>query len=39
MGLVLFLSIRQVSPPSKRRELGELVIGGLDSSSWKAGGR
>ena len=39
MGLVLFLSRPQVRPPSKRREFGKLVMGSLDSSSRKAGGR
>ena len=39
MGLFLFLSIPQVRPSSKRKELGKLVMGSLDSSSWKSGGR
>ena len=39
MGLVLFSSRPQVRPPSKQRELGKLVIGSLDSLSWKAGGQ
>ena len=39
MGSVFFLSILQVRPPSNLRELGKLVMGSLDSSSLKAGGR
>ena len=35
---VLFLSIPQVRPPSKRRKLGKLVMVSLDSSSRKSGG-
>ena len=37
--LILFIIRPHVSPPSKRRELGKLVIGSLDSPSRKAGGR
>ena len=36
---VLFLNRPQVRPPSKRRELGKLVIGILDSLSRRDKGR
>ena len=39
IGSVLFLGRPQVRPPSKRRELGKLVIRSLDSLSREAGGR
>ena len=39
MGLVLFISRPQVRPPSKRRVFVKLVMGSIDSSSRKAGGR
>ena len=39
LGLSCFRNKSQVSPPSKRREFGKLVIGSLNSSSRKAGAR
>ena len=39
IGSLLFLSRPQVRPPPNQRELGKLVMGSLDSSCRKAGGR
>ena len=39
MGSVLLQSSPEVSPPSKRRYLGNFVIGNCDLSRWKAEGR